>query len=411
MVAARTKLTSMDIYLVGGAVRDTLLGLPVKDHDWVVVGASPRQLLDAGYLPVGKDFPVFLHPVTREEYALARTERNTAPGYKGFAFHAAPDVTLAQDLARRDLTINAIAVSLAQLDNHGNFDPATVQLEDPFHGLRDLQQRRLQHVTDAFAEDPVRILRVARFAARFAQFRVSDDTRKLMRQMVARGEVDALVAERVWQELARGLMENRPSHMLDVLRDCTALAHLLPELPAPAGASSPGSGILNDTLDRAAMRQMPLTVRFAVLALSMPDDAARAQVCERLRVPNDCRELALLAARERAAVDSSGTLAAAALLQLLERCDALRKPARFHELLQLCAILASTPANAGPADDGPMTRLTAVLSAAQAVATDAIARRVMAAGQSGPQVGEAIHAARIDAIAAMRAGVLALPAS
>ena len=394
----------MDIYLVGGAVRDTLLGLPVKDRDWVVVGASPRQLLDQGYLPVGKDFPVFLHPVTRQEYALARTERNTAPGYKGFAFHAAPDVTLEQDLARRDLTINAMAVSRAQLDAHGNFAPATVRLEDPFHGLRDLQQRRLQHVTGAFAEDPVRILRVARFAARFVQFHVGHETRDLMRQMVARGEVDALVAERVWQELARGLMESQPSHMLDVLRDCDALGHLLPELATPAGAGSPNGGMLNDTLDRAAQRQMPLTVRFAVLALSMPDDHARANICDRLRVPNDCRDLAQLAASERVAVDNSGTLDAAALLQLLERCDALRKPARFHELLQLCAILSTTPAEAESTDYSPRARLAAVLSATQAVATDAIARRVIAAGQSGPQVGAAIDAARIDAIAAVVAG-------
>ena len=406
----RTKLPSMDIYLVGGAVRDTLLGLPVKDRDWVVVGASPQQLLHAGYLPVGKDFPVFLHPVTRQEYALARTERNTAPGYKGFAFHAAPDVTLAQDLARRDLTINAMAVSLEQLDDHGNFDPATVRLEDPFQGLRDLRHRRLQHVTAAFAEDPVRILRVARFAARFAQFHVSDATQDLMRRMVARGEVDALVAERVWQELARGLMEHQPSHMLDVLRDCAALGHLLPELAAAAAASPSSAAMVNLSLDNAALRQMPLTVRFAALALYMPDDAARTRVCERLRVPNDCRDLALLAARERTAVDNSGTLSAAALLQLLERCDALRKPARFHELLQLCAILAQTPAGADATDYRPMARLAAVLSAAQAVATDAIARRVMAAGQSGAQVGEAIHAARTDAIAAMLAGADALPA-
>jgi tRNA nucleotidyltransferase (CCA-adding enzyme) len=382
----------MDIYLVGGAVRDTLLGLPVKDRDWVVVGASPKQLLAQGYLPVGKDFPVFLHPVSKEEYALARTERSTAPGYKGFAFHAAPDVTLAQDLARRDLTINAIAVSQEQLDAHGNFDPRTVRLEDPFQGMRDLQQQRLRHVTDAFEEDPVRILRVARFAARFSEFHVAHETRALMHRMVVRGEVDALVAERVWQELARGLMEDRPARMLEVLADCTALGHLLPELSA-------GSAV-NATLDRAAACQAPLTVRFAALALFLADDAARQQVCTRLRVPTDCRDLALLAARERAAIDGSAVLEAPALVQLLERCDALRKPARFRELLQLCAILAAQPGTTDLLAYPPRARLQTVLSIAQSVATDAIARRVMAAGQSGPQVGVAIQAARVAAVAA-----------
>jgi tRNA nucleotidyltransferase (CCA-adding enzyme) len=388
----------MDIYLVGGAVRDTLLGLPVKDRDWVVVGAAPQQLLAQGYLPVGKDFPVFLHPVSKEEYALARTERSTAPGYKGFAFHAAPDVTLAQDLARRDLTINAIAVSQDQLDAHGNFDRRTVRLEDPFQGQRDLQQRRLRHVTDAFEEDPVRILRVARFAARFSEFHVAHETRALMHRMVVRGEVDALVAERVWQELARGLMEHRPARMFEVLAACTALGHLLPELQADSA--------VNATLDRAAACQAPLTVRFAALALFLADDAARLQVCTRLRVPTDCRDLALLAARERAAIDGSSVLAAPALVQLLERCDALRKPARFGELLQLCAILAAKPGTTDLLAYPPLARLQSVLSIAQSVATDAIARRVMAAGQSGPQVGAAIHAARI---AAVKAGMDALP--
>ncbi|MEO8543863.1 MAG: multifunctional CCA tRNA nucleotidyl transferase/2'3'-cyclic phosphodiesterase/2'nucleotidase/phosphatase [Burkholderiaceae bacterium] len=390
----------MDIYLVGGAVRDTLLGLPVKDRDWVVVGASPQQLLDQGFVPVGKDFPVFLHPATKEEYALARTERNTAPGYKGFAFHAAPDVTLEQDLARRDLTINAMAVAQEQLDNQGNFDPTSVRMEDPFHGQRDLQLRRLRHVTGAFGEDPVRILRVARFAARFAQFHVAHETRDLMRRMVLAGEIDALVAERVWQELARGLMEQRPSHMFDVLADCAALTHLLPELPATGVKAAAGGCHANGTLDHAALWRAPLTVRFAAMALFMPSDTARSAVCERLRVPTDCRDLALLAARERQAIDASTRLDAAALVELLERCDGLRKPARFRELLQLCAIMASAPDQSDPAHYAPQARLQAVLSIAQSVATDAIARRVMAAGQSGPQVGAAIQAARIAAVAA-----------
>ena len=208
----------MQTYLVGGAVRDLLLGLPVTDRDWVVVGATPQMLLDAGYTPVGSDFPVFLHPQTKEEYALARTERSTAPGYHGFSFHAAPDVTLEQDLSRRDLTINAMA-----RDEAGH-------VFDPFGGQRDLAQRRLRHVSPAFAEDPVRVLRLARLAARFADFEVADETLVLAQQMVQHGDVDALVPERVWQELARGLMERRSSRMFELLRRCGALARLLPEV-------------------------------------------------------------------------------------------------------------------------------------------------------------------------------------
>ena len=206
----------MRTYRVGGAVRDALLGLPVHDEDWVVVGATPDQMIEAGFLPVGKDFPVFLHPETREEHALARTERKTGRGYHGFAFHAAPDVTLEQDLGRRDLTINAIAQAE---------DGALI---DPYGGQRDLRARVLRHVTEAFREDPVRILRVARFAARFAEFSLAPETLDLMRAMVEEGEADHLVPERVWQELARGLMESRPSRMFDVLRSCGALARVLP---------------------------------------------------------------------------------------------------------------------------------------------------------------------------------------
>lgn len=391
----------MDIYLVGGAVRDTLLGLPVKDRDWVVVGASPQQLIARGFIAVGKDFPVFLHPVTREEYALARTERSTAPGYRGFAFHAAPDVTLEQDLARRDLTINAIAVAHRHLDAAGSFAPATTPLEDPFHGRRDLQLRRLRHVTDAFHDDPVRILRVARFAARFADFRVAQETEALMRSMVASGEADALVAERVWQELARGLMENTPSRMLQVLTDCAALAQLLPEL---AASGNPHSDVARGTaarVDQAARLHSPLTVRFASLCHSVADTQALAGLCARLRAPNDCRDLALLANREAAAVDASGRLDAAALVALLERCDALRKPARFRELLQVCAITAMANGQGAAAHYAPQRRLARALSAAMAVSTEAVSRRAMAEGHSGPAVGAAIQLARIEAVAAL----------
>jgi len=386
----------MEIYLVGGAVRDTLLGLPVKDRDWVVVGASPQQLVARGFVPVGKDFPVFLHPVSKEEYALARTERNSAPGYKGFTVHAAPDVTLEQDLARRDLTINAIAVAQRQLAPDGSFDPATVTPDDPYHGQRDLQQRVLRHVTDAFHDDPVRILRVARFAARFDAFRVADETRALMRSMVANGEVDALVAERVWQELARGLMEDTPSRMLQVLADCDALAHLLPEL-----AATPAVALASRLVDEAADMQVPLTVRFASLCRALPDPCGLDGLCARLRVPNDCRDLALLAARENAAVDDSGRCDAAGLVALFERCDALRKPARFDELLQVCAVGAIVGNRLSVDGYAPQRRLRAALAAARAVRTDTIARNVMAQGRSGPAIGAAIHAARVAAVAAI----------
>ncbi len=259
----------MKIYCVGGAIRDELLGLPVKDHDWVVVGATPEMLLAQGYKPVGKDFPVFLHPRTHEEYALARTERKTAPGYAGFVFHTDPAVTLEEDLARRDLTINAIARG----------DDGT--LADPYGGQRDLAERVFRHVSPAFAEDPVRILRLARFAARFADFSVAPETLALMRGMVAAGEVDALVAERVWQEIARGLLEARPSRMIEVLRDCGALARLLPEVDRLFGVPQPpayhpevdcGAHLLL-VLDQAAATGQPLAVRFACLL----HDLARAQ--------------------------------------------------------------------------------------------------------------------------------------
>ncbi|WP_239645068.1 multifunctional CCA addition/repair protein, partial [Comamonas sp. B-9] len=256
----------MNTYMVGGAVRDRLLGLPVNDHDWVVVGTTPEAMLAQGFVPVGKDFPVFLHPRTHEEYALARTERKSGRGYRGFSIATSPDVTLEQDLARRDLTINAMA---APVDWNGS-DPVT----DPYGGQADLQARVLRHVTDAFREDPVRILRLARFAARFQDFSVAPETVALMRQMVADGEVDALVPERVWQELARGLMEAQPSRMFEVLRDCGALARLLPELDRLWGVPQRAdyhpevdTGIhVMMVLDRAAELDAPLPVRWACLA-------------------------------------------------------------------------------------------------------------------------------------------------
>ena len=290
----------MKAYVVGGAVRDGLLGLPVQDRDHVVVGATPEEMTAAGYKPVGKDFPVFLHPQTHEEYALARTERKSGRGYKGFTVYAAPDVTLEQDLARRDLTINAIAKA----------DDGT--LIDPFHGEQDLRAGVLRHVSAAFSEDPVRILRVARFAARFA-FRIADETMALMTSMVASGEADHLVPERVWQEFAKGLSEPKPALMFEALERCGLRARLLPELrelpKAFAGALAP---------------------RFAALVWPLAEAQVTA-LSERLKVPNEERELALTLNRVRSLLGASN---AADLLNLLKRADAFRRPERFQALLQ-----------------------------------------------------------------------------
>ncbi|HRI18709.1 MAG TPA: multifunctional CCA addition/repair protein, partial [Burkholderiaceae bacterium] len=377
----------MQTYLVGGAVRDRLLGLPVTDRDWVVVGATPQQLLDAGYLPVGRDFPVFLHPQTREEVALARTERSTAPGYHGFAFHTAPDVTLEQDLSRRDLTINAMAE-----DEAG-------RLIDPFGGERDLVARRLRHVSPAFAEDPVRILRLARFAARFADFEVADETRALARQMVDGGDVDALVAERVWQELARGLMEAQPSRMFAVLRACGALARLLPEVERLWGVPQRAdyhpevdTGVhLMLVLDMAARLEAPLAVRWACLCHDLGKGTTPAEVlprhvgheqrsvalaralAQRLRVPNPCREIADVVAREHGNIHRSGEYGAGALLRLLERCDALRQPARLDLILLACECDARGRAGLAETPYPQRPRLLAMQRAALAVDTAAVA--------------------------------------
>lgn len=360
----------MKVYAVGGAVRDELLGLPVTDRDYVVVGATPEEMIALGYKPVGRDFPVFLHPATKEEYALARTERKTARGYHGFEFHAAPDVTLEQDLARRDLTINAMA-----RDGDG-------QLVDPFDGAADLKAGVLRHVGPAFAEDPVRILRVARFAARFG-FAVAPATLAQMRIIVEQGEADALVAERVWQEVSRGLMEKMPSRMFNVLGECGALAVILPELEPVVSQTSGGNALV--TLDRAADAAAPLTVRFALLAMTAGKRAIES-LCERLRVPQDCRELALLAAEHCATVCQAANLTAASLLQLLQATDALRRPERFEELLAVCRLATGNGA------DG--ARLRDALAAARAVDAGAIARRAGTADA----IKRELTAARVKAI-------------
>ena len=341
----------MQIFTVGGAVRDELLGLPVQDRDYVVVGATPEEMLARGFKPVGKDFPVFLHPKTHEEHALARTERKTGQGYQGFSFHAAPEVGLEEDLARRDLTINAIARA-----DDGS-------LTDPFHGVADIEARVLRHVGPAFIEDPVRILRVARFAARFTDFSVAPETVELMRQMVIRGEADHLVAERVWQELAKGLMEAKPSRMIYMLRECGALARLLPELDRLFGVPQRAdfhpeidTGVhVMMALNHSAQQGYGLPVRFAVLlhdlgkgltpATELPRHVgheARSvmlveELCARLRTPADCRDLALLVARHHGDIRRGPEMSAATVTKLLENADALRRPHRFRQLLDACA--------------------------------------------------------------------------
>lgn len=367
----------MQIYVVGGAVRDELLGLPVQDHDHVVVGATPEDMVRQGFRPVGKDFPVFLHPQTQEEYALARTERKTAPGYKGFVFHTSPDVTLEQDLVRRDLTINAIAKA------------ADGTLTDPFNGRADIAARVFRHVSDAFAEDPVRILRVARFAARYRDFTVAPETNALMRRMVEQGEVDALVAERVWQEVSRGLMEAAPSRMFDVLRDCGALERIMPELDAGPQAMQ--------VIDAGAARGLELPVRFAALlqGLAGKEEGVKLveQLCKRLKVPAECRDLAVMAVRERDTVAAALALDAVAIVKLLERCDGFRKPARFSQLL-----LASEAGACGSDVNctfPPLAYLETALAAARAVNAGEIAQ---SCADQPQRIPEAVHQARVAAV-------------
>ncbi|KXB29669.1 2', 3'-cyclic nucleotide 2'-phosphodiesterase [Dechloromonas denitrificans] len=398
----------MQIYIVGGAVRDELLGRPSADHDYVVVGATPEAMLAKGFRPVGKDFPVFLHPKTHAEYALARTERKTGRGYHGFSFHAAPEVTLEEDLARRDLTINAMAKA------------ADGSLVDPFGGQQDLQAKILRHVGPAFAEDPVRILRIARFAARFHDFSIAPETQALMRAMVASGEVDHLVAERVWQELAKGLMEVQPSRMFGVLRDCGALARLLPEVDALFGVAQRAdyhpeidTGIHTMlVIDQSARRNFALPVRFAALTHDLGKATTPAnilprhlgheersvqlteQLCARLRVPNDCRDLALLTARYHGNIHRAAELRASTIVSLLEKTDALRRPERFQQLLDAC--LCDYTGRLGWHDrnyESP-ARLLAALAAVNAVE----AGKIAAACADKGSIPARIHAARVSAV-------------
>ncbi|MEY4676696.1 MAG: hypothetical protein RLZZ470_1203 [Pseudomonadota bacterium] len=407
----------MQVYLVGGAVRDDLLGIGGGDRDWVVVGSTAEEMVALGYTPVGKDFPVFLHPQSKEEYALARTERKTAPGYKGFVVHAAPDVTLEQDLARRDLTINAIA-----RDSSG-------QWIDPFNGQQDLRDKVFRHVTDAFREDPVRILRLARLAARFPDFTVAPDTQALMQDMVQAGEVDALVRERVWQELAKGLMSTQPSRMLHVLRDCGAMQRLLPEVHALYGVPQPvehhpevDTGVhLEMVLDQCARMQTGLEVRFAALCHDLgkgnthPSALPRhighegrsvkllRNICERLRVPQACKELADVVAREHGHVHGCLGLSAEALLRLLVRCDAIRRPDRFAWVLQACEADAKGRLGWQEKNYPQAAHLQRMLQAVLSVDTAAVSDAAMKQGLTGLHIGQQVDAARLQAIKAQLA--------
>jgi tRNA nucleotidyltransferase (CCA-adding enzyme) len=401
----------MQVYIVGGAVRDRLLGLPVKDRDWVVVGASVESMLQQGYKPVGKDFPVFLHPHSHEEYALARTERKTGKGYHGFAFHADESVTLEQDLARRDLTINAIAQ-----DDQG-------QLIDPYHGQQDLHDGVLRHVSPAFAEDPVRILRLARFAARFG-FSVAPETMQLMQGMVAAGEVDALVAERVWQEMAKALLEDKPSRFFLILRECGALQRILPEVDALFGVPQradyhpeidTGDHVMR-VIDMAASMQQPLAVRFAALTHDLgkaltPTDIlprhigheARGEkpllaLCTRLRVPAECRDLARITVLHHTKVHCTEQMKPSTILRLFKDCDALRRPERFRQMLA-AGVADARGRLHFETDPYPQAGwLDQLLTAALSVNAGSIAKTCSDPGQ----IAAAVDSARSQAIASAR---------
>lgn len=350
VVSSMQEDNALEVYCVGGAVRDELLGLPVKDLDFVVVGSTTEAMLTLGFKPVGKDFPVFLHPKTHDEYALARTERKVGKGYKGFTVHADPDVTLEEDLCRRDFTMNAIAKA------------SDGSLIDPHQGQADIEQKIIRHVGDAFVEDPVRILRAARFSARFADFAIAPETMSLMQQMVADGEVDALVSERVWQELSKGLMEQRPSRMFDVLRECGALNKILPELDCLWGVPQPekhhpeiDTGVhVMMTIDYAAKQQFSLPVRLATLLhdlgkgttpidklprhIGHDERGAKLvkEVSKRLRIPNDCRDLAYIVAKFHIKEHQVLAMKPSTLLKFLIDLDAIRQPDRFEAFIQAC---------------------------------------------------------------------------
>lgn len=404
----------MQVYLVGGAVRDALLGQAVKERDWVVVGGTREELLRLNYREVGRDFPVFLHPDTHQEYALARLERKISPGYRGFTVEFGPDVTLEEDLARRDLTVNAIAQA------------ADGTLVDPHGGRRDLEARVLRHVSPAFVEDPVRVLRVARFAARFAPlgFRIAPETLDLMRSMVARGEVDALVAERVWQETEKALREPKAAEFFRVLRECGALARIYPEIDALFGVPQPAewhpeidTGIHTlMVLDQAALLSPDLKVRFAALVHDLGKGSTPPEqwpghkgheersvsliekLAERLRLPGDYRDLSVIVARYHGNVHRAAELTPSTILEFLERADAFRRPERFTQVLLACeadsrgrAGLENLPYPQRPYLEAARAAAAAVKPSAQDIAT-----------HSGEKIAELLRRRRLQAITELR---------
>jgi len=399
---------NMQVYCVGGAVRDDLLGLPIKDKDYVVVGSTPQAMLDAGYRPVGKDFPVFLHPKTHEEYALARTEKKSGKGYTGFVMHADENVTLQEDLSRRDFTMNAIAKD------------ADGKLIDPHNGVADIKNKVIRHVGDAFVEDPVRILRAARFAARFTDFNVAPETMILMRQMVENGEVDALVSERVWQELARGLMETKPSRMFEVLRECGALKKLLPELDRLWGVPQPAqhhpevdTGVhVMMVIDYAAKQNFTLPVRFAALTHDLGKGTTSAdilprhigheersvqlvkEVSKRLRVPNDCKELAHIVAKFHGKLHQVTHMKPSTLLSFLMELDAIRQPERFDDFLKACEADSRGRTGLENCELPEIDLIKAALQAALGLDAGAVAK-----GMTEPEkIKTAIFEARLEAV-------------
>jgi len=405
----------MQVYLVGGAVRDRLLGLPVGERDWVVVGARPEELEKQGYLQVGKEFPVFLHPQTREEYALARTERKVGPGYRGFTTQFSPDVTLEEDLRRRDLTINAIA------------EDSSGRIIDPFHGRRDLEARVLRHVSEAFVEDPVRVLRLARFAARFGNmgFTVADETRELVKRIVAAGEMDALVPERVWKETERALDEQRPDLFFETLRECGALKPIFPEVDALFGVPQPaqwhpeidtGVHVLM-ALRLAARRDASTATRFAVLTHDLgkaltprekwPSHHGHEQagvpaievLCSRLRVPKEFRDLAVMVSNFHTHVHRARDLRPSTILELFEKTDAFRRPDRFEELLLACECDARGRLGLEDRDYPQPDYLREARNAAAAVSLGEEERQ----GLNGQAIGDRLRRKRLDAIVAMKA--------
>ncbi len=407
----------MKFYLVGGAVRDKLLGYPFSEKDWVVVGATPEDMKAKGFIPVGKDFPVFLHPDTKEEYALARTERKTGRGYTGFAFHASPDITLEQDLERRDLTINAIA------------ETEEGEIVDPYGGARDIREKKLRHVSPAFAEDPVRVLRVARFTARYHHlgFTVAGETLELMKAMVANGELDYLVPERIWKELSRALLERSPDRFIEVLRQSDALKVVMPEIHNLFGVPQPpqhhpevDTGLhCKLSLLRAAELSDKITVRFATLVHDLGKGTTPANMlprhinhekrslplirnlCTRLAVPNDCRDLALMVAEFHTHCHRALELRPKTLLDTLEKLDAFRRPERFAEFLLCCK--ADARGRTGK-ETIPYPQAD-YFADVHRVCNEIVARPFLEKDLTGPAVGEAIRKARINAIKQFKATI------